>query len=889
MARLIHGLFIFLGVGMLLFLAGTSINAVASPQGTGSNRCWNSRGDPGFREDATCGGSCKPIEECLRDKYDSQCFYCSPKCGLGGFLNDPRCRGACSGESLFGKSFGKCYKEKEIAQGSCYVCKTCENGDFTEDPSCQGSCAKGETCKARPHGFEYNAMTGQKIMCYSCLFDECPPGSFPVHLCERTCKPDEVCDMVGKAGSSGSEGSFHKCGTCRKVSCPQGFQGNPSVCFDHNCPEGECETVWAKQGLGGKESACFKCSARCPKGQFFKYFFCDGKCKETGRDCRPAGGSSQGESPGRACYQCNCKNYEGKFDSLEDCKRQCDGSCSEERLRYVQKSGCIECAKCPYGSTLHERCRGSCKGTCTPLKEQPECSRCVMSPDSMRGKCPEGKIDKPDCYGSCQLPLVCMEDFNNRGCYHCGESLIHGGDMFGGGSLVLPGSNLGGKDSIIKVVRPDSPSCPSGYLPNPSCNGKCAGSERCMQHRNIPSCFACQPRGESGKDSIVTVPRHRDISVHNEPAARVVLPKGKDTCIDVNRDGSPDQCKDSDGNGEIDPAVLRSFGWRVISKDVKQGQGGWIVKDKNSNLIDISITSAGKGTFALKNAATSPSSSQYSDSVSKQAPDQVRCPAGEYARLDCEGACKRDELCTEDSGLKGCFVCEKNPNPPPEGCPAGFVTISNCNKACRIDQTCNAHPSRLGCFGCKDNVEVTPGGDQCPPAFVASPTCYGRCRGYQVCVEDYMSPGCYYCERAQPVAPPPSAITPTPPSLISSTPSTPRSCEDLCKEKGLSPNRPNYRDYLESQLSGVTCVSGITVRSSPTLRIGECTCYNQGNPEISIDSTPPTCNTDCGPVPCGQERSCSCGQGCTRIARCFWKGWFFTSSSATPSFGFMST
>jgi len=99
--------------------------------------------------------------------------------------------------------------------------------------------------------------------------------------------------------------------------------------------------------------------------------------------------------------------------------------------------------------------------------------------------------------------------------------------------------------------------------------------------------------------------------------------------------------------------------------------------------------------------------------------------------------------------------------------------------------------------------------------------------------------------------------------------SQPVDCESFCASKGMSPQKPSSSSILQ-QLQQYRCVSGASIKMSSASGQG-CVCYSQ--PQIQINSQPPVCPSQCGPVPCDGSLSCSCGERCTLTVRCIWGGW----------------
>ncbi len=134
----------------------------------------------------------------------------------------------------------------------------------------------------------------------------------------------------------------------------------------------------------------------------------------------------------------------------------------------------------------------------------------------------------------------------------------------------------------------------------------------------------------------------------------------------------------------------------------------------------------------------------------------------------------------------------------------------------------------------------------------------------------------------------PSAGTTT----TTSTPTTPiseqppqMSCSDWCSSKGYSLTPIDHSQYMLSYLNQLRCISGVHITYAGGIHSERCTCYSSEKPQISVDSTPPVCNTPCGEVACDSSKSCSCGVRCTLTASCNWGGWKQSGDSFVPVVG----
>ena len=74
----------------------------------------------------------------------------------------------------------------------------------------------------------------------------------------------------------------------------------------------------------------------------------------------------------------------------------------------------------------------------------------------------------------------------------------------------------------------------------------------------------------------------------------------------------------------------------------------------------------------------------------------------------------------------------------------------------------------------------------------------------------------------------------------------------------------------QTQIQKRDCISGAEIEDN-IFAVDDCHCSIK--PKIIIDATPPTCDTPCGTINCGEEVTCDLGNGQDYTATCSWKGW----------------
>jgi hypothetical protein len=287
----------------------------------------------------------------------------------------------------------------------------------------------------------------------------------------------------------------------------------------------------------------------------------------------------------------------------------------------------------------------------------------------------------------------------------------------------------------------------------------------------------------------------------------------------------------------------------------------------------------------------------------------------------CDAGCK----CPEPQQKR----CGDNKVQPPEQCdPPGKVckdargNIGVCTNQCN----CEAQQPRCGDSRRDPGEECDPPGAKCVNAQGDDATCLQDCKCPVVRVrtwcsnnrvdqwEDCDPPGvrCVkggkvgicndYCKCAGEggvlLPEPKEGVLVGPPTTPQTPPETPppapqKSCEELCAERGMSTKEADHSKFIMDYLSKYSCVSGARITMKGTLSItgaANCKCYSRDPPSINVDSTPPVCQTPCGPVTCGQSAQCPCPDrpNCVLTASCSWNGWKWQSGRPVPIIGAQS-
>ncbi len=268
---------------------------------------------------------------------------------------------------------------------------------------------------------------------------------------------------------------------------------------------------------------------------------------------------------------------------------------------------------------------------------------------------------------------------------------------------------------------------------------------------------------------------------------------------------------------------------------------------------------------------------------------------------DCKDAKGNKGICSDICACKAPECGNKKVEKPEECDPPG----SACKDAKGTVGICT---DKCGCQPyiitpkCGNKIVETP--EQCDPPGAPAPGCpplllpNGGC-GFPLCQEGCMCPkgrpcvGLEQIQRGRVTPPTEQLIVPKPPTELT-TPQPPKptkSCEELCAERSRQTQSVDHSQYIMSELQQHRCVSGGSIKTAGTLTVTgpgiECKCYSREPPQISVDPTPPVCDTPCGPVKCDQSASCPCPDqpNCIMHVSCSWGGWKWMQNRAVPIFG----
>lgn len=96
-------------------------------------------------------------------------------------------------------------------------------------------------------------------------------------------------------------------------------------------------------------------------------------------------------------------------------------------------------------------------------------------------------------------------------------------------------------------------------------------------------------------------------------------------------------------------------------------------------------------------------------------------------------------------------------------------------------------------------------------------------------------------------------------------------CTTVCTERGYDPPGTKYYEYLRSEITQYSCVSGFGVQDQGFL-IDDCECAIK--PKITVDTTKPVCpKSPCGPIICNEVETCTLENGQEAQVTCRWQGW----------------
>ncbi len=283
----------------------------------------------------------------------------------------------------------------------------------------------------------------------------------------------------------------------------------------------------------------------------------------------------------------------------------------------------------------------------------------------------------------------------------------------------------------------------------------------------------------------------------------------------------------------------------------------------------------------------------------KEEPKKPRCgntilEAGEQ----CEAP---GDKCIDDSGLDA--ICSKT-------CTCKATRIPTWCGNNRVDDWEDCEPPRSPCkkgndlgictdaCKCKTYITTPSCGDQkvdrgeaCDPPGSPAPQCppillpNGGC-GFPVCTNNCKCPEGRPCDTTGQDR----TIGVIPGGQTQPTP-TPKSCEELCKERGLTTQQQDFGQFILSQLQQYRCVSGASIRMKGTLTLSgegfQCKCYSKDNPEVIVNQEKPICDTPCGRVPCDGSAQCPCPgkENCILTATCTWGGWKMQNGRPVPVLG----
>lgn len=200
-------------------------------------------------------------------------------------------------------------------------------------------------------------------------------------------------------------------------------------------------------------------------------------------------------------------------------------------------------------------------------------------------------------------------------------------------------------------------------------------------------------------------------------------------------------------------------------------------------------------------------------------------------------------------------------------CPSGqFYNDPNCRRQCRRDE-CKLVDAQKLCYSC--GARETPCEED---EFYNDKTCAGKCQR-ELCVRVSPDELCYECKEEVAV------VSGEGPAVMVREPTTPVipkevNCADYCKAQGMSTERIDHSAYVLSYLNtnGV-CAASARIEWGKTRTYQNCVCYTTEKPKIAINPEKMVCKTQLGDVPCNEERTFSCGEGCTAHVSCNWGGW----------------
>ncbi|HLD04307.1 MAG TPA: hypothetical protein VJG90_01170 [Candidatus Nanoarchaeia archaeon] len=647
------------------------------------------------------------------------------------------------------------------------------------------------------------------------------------------------------------------------------YTEDPS-CGNDCTDDEECKLATHKTGTHGE--ACYRCNQKCwsvpgsKKGDGFKDAACRGSC-ESPSVCKP-GPKENG------CFYCMHPCEDNDFLNDPQC-----GNCQSYRqvkcmkVKDVPEGTCYRCMGCGGGFPEDSTCGGTCKAreTCkgeltrvhlNPLTGEPMmCYRCFLE------NCPEGTFTAEDCE-ACGLNRKCepvgyigsLE--KPVGCYQCGDPakcpegyspnyIVCRNCLNGGCETKMVSTGFLGLDNTFCYKCKKQ--CPEGMYTDDN-KLKCyEGCEKrgmiCDDNGQISvgvtSCFPCTcgwrpssmaecekkcergfciPRGECFECKYCPSGEQK-IKEDCEKSCAGTCVKGESGCFKCQTCSDPSKslrycqrlCK-----GSCIPSDESNLCFNCMHSESSKP-----CPEGSSNILGCKQTCEG---------SCVPLAQRKECAVCMHSETPPPCPESSMHILACKQGCEGS--CIPLKERSDCAVCMRSETPPP--CPETSVHILACKQSC--DGTCMPLKERNDCAQCV-RTETSPVPPPCPEGTSAGTNCLQSCNGY--CAAHPERKDCARC----------------------------MSCSEWCSWKGYSATSIDYSAQIAAELNSLRCVSGIRIQHAAGIRSERCTCYSTEKPQISVDSTPPICETPCGPVKCDSSTTCSCGEGCTMTASCGWGGW----------------
>ncbi len=234
-------------------------------------------------------------------------------------------------------------------------------------------------------------------------------------------------------------------------------------------------------------------------------------------------------------------------------------------------------------------------------------------------------------------------------------------------------------------------------------------------------------------------------------------------------------------------------------------------------------------------------------------------------------------------------------DPPGQKCMNAAGLESTCSSSCtcpvtrvptwcgnnRVDSWEDCDPPGTPCKK-GDLLSVCNDYCKCFGDVIRTPSCGDKIldKPYEQCETDKDCPTGNLCKRCKCI--PPAIETEMIPLELTSgirttpqpttPPPTPKSCDELCKERGMTTTPQDWSQHILEAIQRDPCSSSHRISSSKTTLQGtgvSCTCYSSNPPTVTSSGERGVCqNTPCGPVQCGQSTSCSCGENCIVTVGC---------------------